>query len=240
MKNLLFLAVILLAAATAFAGLTTSANPTGTSSATGSVSVSPLSKDALWVQDPVGGGGGNAWCSEYIPNYAITCYAADDFELAFYAVIDGIDWYGGYWNGSGAFSSAYVLFFNDAGGVPETDPVYTYGPVAYGDCGETFEWSGPYGAVDSYSIASIDPFYVDPGTTYWVCVYVELNFPPQWGVYDSSEAWGSQIMQQSTYFFGDMNWHATGNGTSWAVTLNGTDLTGLQSTSLGSVKALFN
>ena len=125
MKNLLFLAVILLAAATAFAGLTTSANPTGTSSATGSVSMSPLSKDVVWSMDPVSGGGGNAWCSEYIPNYSITCYAADDFQLSSSYDINAIDWYGGYWNGSGAFTNAYVLFFDDAGGSPGISPVYT-------------------------------------------------------------------------------------------------------------------
>jgi hypothetical protein len=238
MKNLLFLAVVLLAAATAFAGISTSANPNGTVSAPGSTTVTPLTKDVIWQMDPVSGGGGNAWCSEYIPNYSITCYAADDFNVSSSYDIYAIDWYGGYWNGSGAFTNAYVLFYNDSGGSPGASPVYTYA-ATYSECGETLQWSTSWGAVYSYSLDPIDTFSITGGTTYWVCVYVDLNFPPQWGLYDSSEYYGSEIKQQSSYFFGDNNWHGTGYGTSWACTLYGNH-TGVASDSLGHVKALFN
>lgn len=200
----------------------------------------PLSdKGVVWQQDPGDPNNYIVVCSEVIPNYDITCIACDDFQLTADYVINAISWYGGYWNGTiNPFSDCHVLVYNDSESLPQQDPVYNQ-TFAYSATAETLWNSSGSASFYSYSLTSIPPFYATSGTTYWVGVYVTMNFPPQWGLYYSSSNWGSSICQQSQYFFSDMNWHPYSAGScDWAFQLfsNAT----LESRSLGLVKALFH
>jgi hypothetical protein len=188
---------------------------------------------AIWNQDPGDPSQYVIVTSEYIPDYSILVIACDDFQPTTSAEINRIRWYGGYWGGVPTpFTSAHVLFYNNSGSTPAQNPAYneTFG---FADTNESL-WASPgyY-----YTINSIPSFSVTAGTTYWVSVYVALNYPPYWGIYYSSAVWGNTIVQQSQAYFGDLNWHLNENHVDWAFQLLYIPEE-VQSTSLGMLKAL--
>jgi len=230
MKKLIFLFLFLIISITVLTSFVSSNN------ADYSGSTNPLAdtKVVVWNQDPGDPSEYVILASEYIPNYDILVIACDDFQPVSDATINSIRWYGGYWGGvPSPFSMVHVLFYNNSGSTPEQTPVYN----------ETFGYADTYESLWSYpgyyyTIPSIPSFSVTAGTTYWVGVYAALNYPPYWGIYYSSNTWGSTVVQQSQDYFGDLNWHVNSKNVDWAFQLLAIP-DEVQNTSLGALKAIF-
>lgn len=173
--------------------------------------------------------------SQYQPNYDVLYIACDDFQLSEESVISGISYYGNYWYGNIApYSSAHLLFYTSSSDSPAQYPIYDE-TFSYADTGETL-WASPY--ICKYTIPTI-PYFAAGDQVYWVGVYVELYFPPSWGLYYSSDHWGSVILEQSEALFDDLDWHPNEYNADWAFELFAPQ-DSVKNSSLGGLKALFN
>ena len=103
----------------------------------------------------------------------------DNFTLSTATEVWGVQWTGGYFNGTIAPIAGFTLqFYSDSGGVPGASIYSTYIP---GTAGETD--IGLYGAYElyNYSAGLGTPFDAAGGTQYWLSIVPDIGFPPQWG-----------------------------------------------------------
>ena len=163
--------------------------------------------------------------------------AADDFKLRDQIPVGtptyevtGIEWAGSYWSGSEPpppppppplEQPFNILFYADAGGKPTGGPgdpsqtaLAAY-VIQWADVNETDLGDGMY----SYAVELPTPFTVDLNTTYWVAIQSVNDFPPQWGISDSLDFFGSSFRQGFPAL--DLPyWDQTGSG-DLAFTLHG-------------------
>jgi hypothetical protein len=128
-------------------------------------------------------GTGNAYSSQNdTASFGVFAQVYDNFTLGSDTTVDSIHFEGAYFNppAQGPITGWTVNFYSDAGGQPGGLLSSTH--VA-GTGNETFD--GNFGGFPfyTYSINGLG-FAATGGTQYWVDVYPDLAFPPQWG-------WGS-------------------------------------------------
>jgi hypothetical protein len=119
--------------------------------------------------DTVGGNG----------NFA-TVY--DDFQIyqtkPYY--LDDVEWFGGYWNGSGNVITGWTIsIYADAGNQPGGQLWTRNFSVAFAGYMESCNLRNGMCAYDMDNIAN--GYKLLPFTTYWLSVVPDLGFPPQWG-----------------------------------------------------------
>jgi len=120
----------------------------------------------------------------------------DNFKLNSGGSVRGIYWVGEYFNPpqQGQITAWHIEFYNDNGGQPGT---LAQAYAINGNGNETF--LGNYAGFPTYEYNEDNlSFSTNAGTTYWVAVYPDLAFPPQWGW--SSGTGGDGISYQD--FFG--------------------------------------
>jgi hypothetical protein len=129
---------------------------------------------------------------------------ADDFEVTDDVVLTEIEWWGGYYNGSGSFTSVNLEIYADDDG-PDGDPgtgaVWSVS-VPYADCDETYVGSIGGGEMYKYHVVlgASDQFTLTGGTTYWLCVQPVMDYPPQTGLTAQDQVNGSGVYFVSEYF----------------------------------------
>ena len=136
----------------------------------------------------------------------------DNFTLGGNSTITELQFIGGYFNPptQGSITGWTVNLYGDSGGQPGglLDTAHIGGTG-----GETFVSNVNGFPIYSYDITGLD-FATTAGTQYWLDVYPDLGFPPQWGW--ASGTGGDGIAYQD--FFGtrtqlgaDMNFTLIGN-----------------------------
>jgi hypothetical protein len=129
---------------------------------------------------------------------------ADDFSVSEDVVLTEIEWWGGYYNGSGPFTSVNLEIYNDDGG-PDGDPgtgaIWSV-CVPYADCDETYIGSIGDGEMYKYYVAlgAADQFSLTSGTTYWLCIQPVMDYPSQTGLTAQEHANGESVYFVSEYF----------------------------------------
>ncbi len=124
-------------------------------------------------------GTANMWASQNDPggngNFA-TVY--DNFNLATTSQVTGVTFVGGFFNppNAGNITGFSLKVYADNAGQPGAA---VYSTSVAGNGGETGCASVAGFPVCSYSIAT--NFVATAGTSYWLSVVPDLNFPPQWG-----------------------------------------------------------
>jgi hypothetical protein len=141
-------------------------------------------------------GTGNAYSSQNDTNgFGLFAQVYDNFSVNS-NVIDSVHWVGAYFNppNQGPITGWTVDLYADAGGQPGA-LLLTHSEA--GTAGETF--LGNFGGFPTYEYWVMGlTWNVTPGTQYWLSVYPDLGFPPQWGW--SSGTGGDGISYQD--FFG--------------------------------------
>jgi hypothetical protein len=111
----------------------------------------------------------------------------DDFQIYQSApyYLDDVEWFGGYWNGSGNVITGWTItLYADNAGQPGSTIWSRYFDVSYPGYMESGNL--PNG-MRAYDIDDIKYGYkLMPFTTYWLSVVPDLAFPPQWG-------WGTGV-----------------------------------------------
>ncbi len=106
--------------------------------------------------------------------------AADNFNLGAGSYnINGVEWIGSYFNppAQGPITAWTLQFWSDSGGAPGTLLYQTY---VGGTANETFLQNDNVGD-PTYLYGLPVNFTTAANTTYWLSVYPDLGFPPQWG-----------------------------------------------------------
>ncbi|MDB9434847.1 PEP-CTERM sorting domain-containing protein [Microcystis aeruginosa] len=113
----------------------------------------------------------------------------DNFSFSSDNLVDGVDWVGGYFNGSPAAISSFALsIFSNNAGQPGS---LLFSETITGNAGETFIGTSNLGSPTySYSASLTNTFLAQAGATYWLAIVPSLGFPPQWGWYPSSQGDG--------------------------------------------------
>jgi len=103
----------------------------------------------------------------------------DNFKSNFFSpFVVGVYWVGEYFNppAQGQITAWHIEFYNDNGGQPGgLAQAYTF----TGNGNETF--LGNTAGFPTYLYNEDVSFFADANTTYWIAVYPDLGFPPQWG-----------------------------------------------------------
>lgn len=129
---------------------------------------------ATLYSQPVLDGGGNSYASQNdtVGSNGHFATVFDDFTLGSAATITSVGFVGSYFNGSPATITAFTLMISsDAGGIPGAA---LYSTTVAGNAGESL-----VGNVSSYTLPVT--FAASAGTKYWLSIYPDLGFPPQWG-----------------------------------------------------------
>jgi hypothetical protein len=125
--------------------------------------------------DTVGGNGHFATVYDNFQIYETKPYFLDDVE-----------WFGGYWNGSGNVITGWTIsIYANAGNQPGGVLWSRYFPVNYTGYTESCALSNGMCAYDEDNI--VNGYKLMPFTTYWLSVVPDIGFPPQWG-------WGTGLM----------------------------------------------
>ncbi|HVP55327.1 MAG TPA: PEP-CTERM sorting domain-containing protein [Candidatus Eisenbacteria bacterium] len=140
-------------------------------------------------QNDVGGFGNFATVYDNFQIYQMKPYYLDDVE-----------WFGGYWNGSGNVITGWTIsIYADAGLQPGGVLWSQYFSVAHVGYMESCNLPNSMCAYDMDNI--VGGYKLMPFTTYWISVVPDITFPPQWG-------WGTGMMGDNlSYqdFFGARN-----------------------------------
>jgi hypothetical protein len=150
------------------------------------------SSASLIYQQPFGFTG-NSYASQDDTN-GLGLYAQvyDNFTLRSSANVMYVQFTGQYFNPpqQGPITGWTVIFYSDAHGQPGSPLNTTH---VSGTGGETF--IGTYGGFPTYTylINANTIFWAQAGTQYWLDVYPDLGFPPQWG-------WASGLAPDGTAF----------------------------------------
>jgi hypothetical protein len=129
---------------------------------------------------------------------------ADDFSVSADVVLSEIEWWGGYYNGSGSFTSVNLEIYDDdegPGGDPGTGAIWTAN-VPYADCDETYIGSIGSGEMYKYYVVlgASDQFSLTAGTTYWLSIQPVMDYPPQTGLVAQEHENGESVYFVSEYF----------------------------------------
>jgi hypothetical protein len=143
-------------------------------------------------------GTGNAFSSQNDTTGGFGLYAQvyDNFSVGSDSVMTDVHFTGEFFNppDHGDITAFTVQIYSDAAGQPGS---LLYSASVNGNGGEAF--LGTFGGFPTYTydIEGLN-FNLSAGTTYWLSVYPDLGFPPQWGW--SSGTGGDGISYQD--FFG--------------------------------------
>ena len=194
---------------------------------------------AVWSQLPdlVSG---SAYTSSIRLSDGYWAEAADDFEIAYPALIDGVEWWGALGPPEDLEYVIMTVYLNDA-----TLGRSLPGALAYQETIHVFqgeEVTGTTGSDYRYTADLPVPFSASASTRYWATIQgVEQN--GQWFWYESSSQgyWGEAAAIRSE-FWGFPDWapysDLADGVVSFAFVLYA-DSTPVESTSWGSIKALF-
>ena len=184
----------------------------GVSGAAGHISIHRSRDPVIW-DNMASGYGGSLISSQIDSVNPFDSQAADDFKIRDQIpvgtpeyLITGIEWIGGYWSGEEPpppppppplEQDFIILFYADSDGKPTGGPgdpsqtaLATY-VMAWAEVNETENGDGTY----SYSASLQIPFAVNYSSTYWVAIQSVNDFPPQWGISDSVDFYGSPFRQ---------------------------------------------
>ena len=141
-------------------------------------SVGAQASTLLYFQNPDFNG---AYSSQNDTNgNGVFAQAFDNFNLGAGAYnIDAVEWIGSYFNPAvqGPITAWTVQFWSDLGGAPNT---LLYSTNVAGTGNETFLQFDNAGD-PTYLYGLNVNFNTVANTTYWLSVYPDLGFPPQWG-----------------------------------------------------------
>jgi len=126
-------------------------------------------------------GGSNLYASQNDTNpsgHGLFAQVWDNFTLGTSATILEVDWTGGYFNppSQGPIGGWFVNFYADSSGQPGSLLNSTFLP---GTASETFLTT--VNGFPIYTYQATVGFLAMAGTQYWLDVYPDLGFPPQWG-----------------------------------------------------------
>lgn len=188
-----------------------------------------------WEQLPLVGG--NAFASQYAANYPFYAESADDFMCLDGIPIVAVEWWGTYWNpGPDPFAYAFQIRFyeNDPG-----PPSYPIDPPIYEEICYVFteEWDDYYGQYHYYQLLDV-PFDQVEGHIYWVSFVAYLDYPPQWGWCQAELQWEDCAVQDFEVL-GVPRWTLIDPCTDLAFRLWGEDVSPVESTTWGNIKALY-
>lgn len=123
---------------------------------------------------------GNAYSSQNdTAGFGLFAQVYDNFTLGSNTNLTSIHFEGAYFNPpqQGPITQFTVQLFSDAGGQPGT---LLQSVSVAGTASETFD--GNFGGFPFYTYSVALPNWaVTAGTQYWISVYPDLAFPPQWG-----------------------------------------------------------
>jgi hypothetical protein len=146
----------------------------------------------------------------------------DNFMLGASSTITEVQFVGGYWNGDpGGVTGWTVNFYADSEGMPGA-LLQTYHLDGLG--GETY--LGNFGGtpIYSYDITGLN-FQALAGQQYWLDIYPDLGFPPQWGWASGTGgdgvAW-QDFLGERSQVGADMAFTLIGNSTTGATPEPGT------------------
>lgn len=139
---------------------------------------------------------GNAYSSQNDTNgFGLFAQVYDNFKLSISQTIKQAYWEGAYFNPpqQGPITGWTISFYADVAGQPGN---LLYSTHIAGTANETFD--GNFGGFPTYTYSAVLDFSAAADFTYWLSVYPDLGFPPQWGW--SSGTGGDGISYQD--FFG--------------------------------------
>jgi len=144
------------------------------------VGVAPVSAAVLYTQ-PYDGTGNLFTSQNDTASYGLYAQIYDDFKLSANSSITEVSWTGGYFNPAlqGPITQFTVDIYSDDGGQPGATPLAT--EVFSGTAGETFLGNAGGFPTYTYDVTLGTAFAATAGTTYWLSVYPNLSFPPEWG-----------------------------------------------------------
>lgn len=135
---------------------------------------------SFWMQYP--GPFGMIVCAQYDSVYPFYAECADDFMYPqFVAPVDGVEWWGNYWQGSPRPPDAFIIrFYGDVPGPPFSHPGNLLYEESYQDYTE--EYDPQYNLYRYYiRLAPGSTFAGEPDTIYWISIQAVLVYYPQWG-----------------------------------------------------------
>ena len=148
------------------------------------------------------------WASQNDSTFGNFATTYDDFSSANNAWITDVHWQGTYFDGGpagdvipGTITAFTLTFYADNGGQPGA--VLVTDTIA-GNAGETSLGLAFFGPAYGYDTLLTSPFHAAPGTTYWLSIVPDSEFPPQWGWNNVNG--GSSVQDfQGTRFFRNNN-----------------------------------
>ena len=122
-------------------------------------------------------------------NIPMNAQSADDFLFEEDTNIFGVGWYGGFWNGEPTDVGDFNIFFYEDDGTgnsptgegtehPETTALQSY----------QFENVVGEEIIDfsyAYEVDLDPPFNAQHGVKYWIVIQMIIDYPPQWGCYQT-------------------------------------------------------
>jgi hypothetical protein len=193
-----------------------------------------------WVQAPWIDG--NAFASQYAPNYPFWAESADDFECIDGEPIIKVEWWGVYYNGEYYPPDFFIISFYDNIPGPPSMP----GQLLYQiECWDYHEEWDEYYLQYKYWQELPYPFEQTMGEIYWLSIVAVLNFPPQWGWCECRpEDYWMDCGVMDFALAGVPRWttleEATGTWAELAFVLGGFGALPVEQTTWGSIKALYH
>jgi hypothetical protein len=145
-------------------------------------------------------GSGNAYASQNATNsLGLFAQVYDNFTLGTTARVTNAQWGGEYFNPAshGTITGWTVNVYGDNSGQPGGLLSSTH---VSGTGNETFLTTANKFPVYNYSVDLASPFTAVGGTKYWLDVYPDLRFPPQWGW--AAGTGGDSVAHQNFFGFG--------------------------------------
>jgi hypothetical protein len=153
--------------------------------------------------------------AEYDSNASVDAFPADDFSFENNTIIDEVGWIGGYWD-TGYNMSHWtwkIEFYKDDGTGEKPGDLYV-GNFTFEVCNyteifieEITNWSIYY----EINVTLPQDVMFEGGEKYWISIWAVGNEPPYPGwAYHYNSTILHEAVFKSVYFFGDLNWHDTG------------------------------
>lgn len=141
-----------------------------------------LAGDVIWEQLP--DGVDYTLSSQDDACYPFTNQLADDFVTDTDQAIQGVRWWGGYWNGTETPPPPTVRFEIWRDDLDEPCPSQSAERIYSEETGDVLERPAdglPEGTLE-YAAALPRGFVPTPGERYWLSILLVFCYPPQWGI----------------------------------------------------------
>jgi hypothetical protein len=133
----------------------------------------------VYFQNPDFNGANSSQNDTTVGGFGLFAQVYDNFTLGGTTSLSSVQWVGSYFNPAtqGPITAWTLQIYGDSGGQPGT---LLYNTNVGGTAGETFIGLDNVGD-PTYLYTLAVNFSAAAGTQYWLSVYPDLAFPPQWG-----------------------------------------------------------